>query len=69
MTNAASIWVAAAVGMGVGFQYYIMAAYTSFLLLLILNVGRLPNVFNKKQPEDQVPLATNTENLDEDEDE
>jgi putative Mg2+ transporter-C (MgtC) family protein len=36
LTTAASIWVAASVGMAVGFAYYGLAVFTTFLVLVML---------------------------------
>ncbi len=36
LTTAAGLWVAAAVGMAVGFEQYVVAVYGTFLVLLIL---------------------------------
>jgi putative Mg2+ transporter-C (MgtC) family protein len=36
LTTAASIWVAASVGMAVGFGYYAVAVFTTFLVIVML---------------------------------
>src|ERR1700694_1580370 len=36
LTTAASIWVAASLGMAVGFGYYIIAVFTTFLVIVML---------------------------------
>ena len=36
LTTAASIWVAASVGMAVGFGYYAVAVFTTFLVVVML---------------------------------
>ncbi len=40
MTTAAEIWVAAALGMAVGFGYYAVAAFTTVLVIVVLIVMR-----------------------------
>ena len=36
LTTAASIWMAAALGMAVGFGYYVFAAFTTLLIIVML---------------------------------
>ena len=36
LTTAASIWVAASLGMAVGFGYYLIAVFTTFLVVVML---------------------------------
>lgn len=36
LTTAASIWVAASLGMAVGFGYYLIAVFTTFLVIVML---------------------------------
>jgi putative Mg2+ transporter-C (MgtC) family protein len=36
LTTAASIWVAASLGMAVGFGYYVIAIFTTFLVIVML---------------------------------
>jgi putative Mg2+ transporter-C (MgtC) family protein len=36
LTTAASIWVVAAIGMAVGFGFYVPAVFTTFLILALL---------------------------------
>lgn len=36
MTTAASIWVVAAIGMAVGFGFYVPAIFTTILILMML---------------------------------
>jgi putative Mg2+ transporter-C (MgtC) family protein len=36
LTTAAGLWVAAAIGMAVGFKLYLLAVFTTFLVVLIL---------------------------------
>src|SRR3984893_5282287 len=36
LTTAASIWVAASLGMAIGFGYYAIAAFTTFLVIVML---------------------------------
>eukprot|EP01104_Vermistella_antarctica_P003363 TRINITY_DN13540_c0_g1_i1.p1 TRINITY_DN13540_c0_g1~~TRINITY_DN13540_c0_g1_i1.p1 ORF type:complete len:221 (-),score=48.53 TRINITY_DN13540_c0_g1_i1:67-729(-) len=41
MTSAAVIWASAALGMAIAFDYFIVATYTAFLLLSVLNLKNL----------------------------
>ncbi len=36
LTTAAGLWVAAAIGMAVGFKFYLLAIFTTFLTVLVL---------------------------------
>src|SRR5579872_2148495 len=36
LTTAASIWVAASLGMAVGYGYYVVAVFTTFLVIVML---------------------------------
>lgn len=47
LTTAASIWIAAAIGMAIGYEYYLLA-----ILGIILNilVPRIPHITKKKHP-------------------
>lgn len=38
VTTAASLWLSSAVGMAVGFKFYIAAVFTTFLALLVLTI-------------------------------
>jgi putative Mg2+ transporter-C (MgtC) family protein len=46
LTTAASIWIAAAIGMAVGFSYYVTAIIsTAVVLITVVGLGRLENRF------------------------
>jgi len=49
LTTAADIWVLAAIGLSVGFGYYTLAAAATVIALIVLIVGRLPDMFLKKR--------------------
>lgn len=38
VTTAASLWLSAAIGMAVGFKFYVAAVFTTFLALLVLTI-------------------------------
>ena len=50
LTTAAGLWMAAAIGMAVGVQYYILAVVVSLLVLVIfvLDIGRNKNIIKDK---------------------
>ncbi len=57
LTTAAGLWVAAAIGMAVGFKMYLLAIFTTFLVVLIFVVfwfveDRLVRKLASKPPED-----------------
>ena len=49
LTTAANLWVTAAVGMAVAFEYYFFALGTSLLMILILSIRYLPIWSNKSK--------------------
>ena len=61
LTTAASLWVTAAIGMAVAFEYYFFALGSSFLMILVLSIRYLP-IWSKKS------ASAEAEAEDEDED-
>jgi putative Mg2+ transporter-C (MgtC) family protein len=49
LTTAADIWVLAAIGLSTGFGYYLLAAAATIIALIVLIVGRLPDMFLKRK--------------------
>jgi putative Mg2+ transporter-C (MgtC) family protein len=61
LTTAASIWVTAAIGMAVGFGFYIPAIFTTLLILVMLVLlrpieGRLFHRIKVKQKQEEAKL-------------
>lgn len=48
LTTAASLWVAGAIGMSIGFGYYFIAAVTGIVGLLVPRIPRTTKVFDRK---------------------
>ena len=58
LTTAASIWVAASLGMAVGFGYYAIAAFTTFLVIVMLVAIRPVELrfFRRNRRKDDPPI-------------
>ena len=58
LTTAASIWVAASLGMAVGFGYYIIAVFTTFLVIVMLVAIRPVELrfFRRNRRKDDPPI-------------
>ena len=58
LTTAASIWVAASLGMAVGFGYYILAVFTTFLVIVMLVAIRPVELrfFRRNRRHDDPPI-------------
>lgn len=48
LTTAASLWVAGAIGMSIGFGYYFIAAVTGIVSLLVPRIPRTTKTFERK---------------------
>jgi putative Mg2+ transporter-C (MgtC) family protein len=47
LTTAASLWLSAAIGMAIGFQFYVVAIFTVFAAIIVLHI---PHIFKQKLP-------------------
>jgi putative Mg2+ transporter-C (MgtC) family protein len=58
LTTAASIWVAASLGMAVGFGYYVIAVFTTFLVIVMLVAIRPVELrfFRRNRRKDDPPM-------------
>lgn len=63
LTTAASIWVAASVGMAVGFGYYLIALFATFLVIVMLVAIRPLELrfFHRNRRHDDPPVVDRRE--------
>jgi len=66
LTTAASIWVAAALGMAIGFGYYAIAVFTTLLVILMLVAIRPIELrfFRRNRRRDDPPIVDRREHHD-----
>lgn len=50
LTTAASLWFSAAIGMAIGFEYYVVAIFSTLVAILTL---RIPHMASPKHPEER----------------
>ena len=53
LTSAASLWVAAMIGIAIGYGYYFIGILATFLVEITLILSSLKNYYNKPQNQDK----------------